>query len=165
MTSRGGFEMTNGYDVAQICLNGHVINATAKGSPVHNTEFCRQCGAATITKCPECKIEIRGHYHNVGGFFRAPAFCHKCGKAYPWTTTKIQAVHELAQELDQLTPEEKEMLSKSIDDIVTDSPRTTLGATRFKKIMAKVGKEAAAAFKEVLVGVVSEAAKKMIWSG
>jgi hypothetical protein len=157
--------MMDGYDVAQICLKGHVINATAKGLPVHNTDFCNKCGAATIIECPECKVEIRGRYHNVMGGFRAPAFCHKCGKPYPWTKLKIEAAHELAQELDQLTPEEKEMLSKSIDDIVTDSPRTTLGATRFKKIMAKVGKEAAAAFKEVLVDVASEAAKKMIWSG
>jgi hypothetical protein len=30
--------------------------------------------------------------------------------------------------------------------------------------MAKVGKEAAAAFKDILLGVVSEAVKKTIWS-
>ncbi len=99
---------------------------------------------------------------SVGGEPEIPAFCHNCGKPYPWTETKIEAARELTQELD-LSSEDKEILTKSIDDIVSDSPRTTLGATRFKKIMAKVGKEGAAALKHILTDIVSEATKKMIW--
>lgn len=157
------------YDVAQICLNGHIINSSAWRRPQHNQKYCDKCGAETIMKCPSCKANIRGYYHmdnviSLGGEPETPAFCHNCGKPYPWTDMKIKAARELAQELD-LSSEDKEMLTKSIDDIVNDSLRTTLGATRFKKIMAKVGKEGASALKNILVDIVSEAAKKTIWPG
>lgn len=154
------------YDVAQICLNGHVVNDSVRRSPQHNQKHCDKCGAATIVECPNCKTPIHGDYY-VEGFLGgheipAPAFCHECGKAYPWTETQIQAAKELAQEL-ELPAEDQEVLAKSIEDIVSDTPRTALGATRFKKIMAKVGKEGAAGFRTILTSVVSEAAKKIIW--
>jgi hypothetical protein len=160
--------MFEGYDVAQICLNGHIITGMAGGSPEFQQKFCAKCGAATIMECPGCRAKIRGYYFvpgviGVGEQLKTPAFCYNCGKPYPWTEIKIEAARELARELENLTDEEKDILTKSIDDIVSDSPRTTLGATRFKKIMSKVGKEGALALKEILVGVVSEAAKKMIW--
>jgi len=131
-------------------------------------KFCEKCGAATIMACPSCKASIKGHYFvpgviGIGEELKTPAFCYNCRKAYPWTETKIEAAHELAQELEDLSSEDRETLTKSIDDIVSDSPRTVLGATRFKKIMAKIGKEGAAAFKEILIGVVSEGANKAIW--
>ena len=157
------------YDVAQICLNGHIINSSTLRFPQHDQKYCDKCGAETIINCPSCKADIRGYYYmddviSSGGEIGTPAFCHNCGKSYPWTDMKIKAARELAQELD-LSSEDKEMLTKSIDDIVSDSPRTALGATRFKKIMMKVGKEGASALKNILVDIVSEAAKKTIWPG
>jgi len=159
---------TGYYDVAQICLNGHVVNDSVRRFPEFNKKFCEKCGARTIVECPNCRASIQGYYHvpgviGVGSQEPAPAFCYECGNPYPWTETQIQAAKELALELEDLGLDDRKMLAKSIDDIVKDSPRTTLGATRFKKIMAKVGKEGAAAFKEILIGVVSEGAKKMIW--
>jgi len=157
--------MYEGYDVAQICLNGHVVNSTFQQLPKHSSPFCGQCGAATITQCPSCKADIRGHLRGVMGFFRPASYCLNCGKPYPWTESKLRAARELAGELENLTVEEKEALAKSIDDIVFDSPRAALGATRFRKIMIKVGKEGASALKTMLVDIVSEAAKKTIWPG
>jgi hypothetical protein len=158
--------MNESYDLAQICLNGHTINSSARRFSQFNQKFCKECGAATITACRHCKADIRGHY--IGGAivttFPVPGFCHECGKSYPWVETKIEAARELAKELEELTAEDKEILTKSINDIVIDSPRTTLGATRFKKIMAKVGKEGASALRTILIDIVSEAAKKQIWS-
>jgi hypothetical protein len=155
--------MYEGYDVAQICLNGHVVNSSFRQLPKHSSLFCGQCGAATIIQCPSCKTDIRGHFWGTMGFFRPGSYCLNCGKPYPWTESKLQAARELAGELENLTLEEKEALTKSIDDILSDSPRTALGATRFKKIMLKVGKEGASALKNILVDIVSEAAKKTIW--
>ena len=51
------------YDIAQICINGHVINSMSKSHPEHNKKFCDKCGAPTITNCPKCNTPIRGHYH------------------------------------------------------------------------------------------------------
>ena len=156
----------NWYDVAQICLNGHVINESVKKYPQHNKKFCDKCGAATITDCQNCNAEIQGEYYAEGIIdfgYKAKAFCPDCGKPYPWTETKIQAAHELAQELENISDDDKEILTQSINEIVKDSPRTTLAATRFKKILSKTNKPILDAFRNILVDIVSETAKKLLW--
>ncbi len=92
-----------------------------------------------------------------------PIFCPDCGKPYPWTEAKLKAAQELADGLDNLSKEERDILKKSLDDIVRDTPQTVVAATRFKKIVAKAGKVAADGFRDILVDVLSEAAKKVIW--
>ena len=159
--------MSGSYDVGQICLNGHTVNAMSQRWPQHSKKFCDKCGAATTTTCQACSAPIQGDYY-VPNFIGAshyspPAFCHNCGKPYPWTEARLKAAHELSDELDNLTDDEKESLKKSLDEIVHDSPQTTVAAMRFKKLAAKAGKSAADAFREILVDVASEAAKKTIW--
>jgi hypothetical protein len=165
MDSNGSQKM-GWYDAAQICLNGHVINHCVKKQPESNKEFCDKCGAATITNCQNCNTEIQGHYHSKEFFaitYAAPAFCPKCGEPYPWTEAKIRAAQDLAKELDNISDEEQELLALSIDEIITDTPRTTVAATRLKKILLKVGKPIADAFRDILVDVASETAKKVLW--
>ncbi len=48
------------HDTAQICLNGHVITTHANTSPDLMQKHCDKCGEPTITKCPNCKSDIRG---------------------------------------------------------------------------------------------------------
>ena len=155
------------HDVAQICLNGHVINDSTIQSPQFNQDFCDRCGQPTITQCRQCNKPIQGEYHSPGVYvvasMSAPAFCLHCGAAHPWTKAKLKAAHELALELDNLNEAEKEMLSRSFDDLVRDTPSTPVAATRFKKLAVKAGKEGAGALKDILVDIVSETAKKLIW--
>ena len=72
------------YDVAQICMNGHIINERYKESPEHNQEFCDKCGEKTITKCENCGADIRGRYKMPGiADFRpkqekVPKYCYNC---------------------------------------------------------------------------------------
>jgi len=156
------------YDVMQVCLNGHKITAMLKSSPEYGKQHCPNCGAVTISNCQKCQAEIQGYHHLpnvIGGSTDAPAFCHKCGEPFPWTTARLEAAQELAEELEGVNKEETELLKSSLDDLVRDTPRTTLAATRFKRIVAKAGKGAAEAFKDILVGVISETAKKLIWPG
>lgn len=159
--------MKYGHDVAQICLNGHVINASTINFPEFNKKYCDKCGAQTITTCQHCNAQIRGDYHIegvIGGSeYQAPAFCHNCGKAYPWTEARIKAAQDMAKELENISDEEKKILSQSIDEIVKDTPGTTLAATRFKKIVSRAGKAVADGFRDILVDIVSETAKKLIW--
>ncbi|MCC7239330.1 MAG: DUF2321 domain-containing protein [Planctomycetia bacterium] len=135
--------------------------------PGHNQKYCDKCGAPTITNCQGCGTAIKGSYHVQGVFgiddSPSPSFCHNCGKSYPWTEAKIKAAQELTLELDNLTQEEKENLNKSINDIIRDTPETTVSATRVKKLFAKAGKGAAESFRNILVDIICEAAKKMIW--
>ena len=157
------------YDTAQMCTNGHIINSQSVYRPEHNKEFCDKCGALTINNCQKCNLPIRGYYHvpPMGTLdytdLPLPIFCPDCGKPYPWTEAKLKAAQELSDEVDNLSPEERSLLKKSLDDIVRDTPQTTVAANRFKRLVAKAGKPVADAFRDILVDILSEAAKKIIW--
>jgi hypothetical protein len=155
------------YGVAQICRNGHVVTSDLQLSPEMSVNFCRQCGQSTLSACENCGASIRGYYSVPGVFssrpYSVPAFCHNCGHAYPWTAGRLQAARDLAQEVEGVSPEERDLLTGSLEDLVRDTPNTPVAATRFKRIAAKTGQAAAQAFRSILVDVVSETAKKMLW--
>ncbi len=153
------------YDVAQICLNGHLINEASVGYPDSNQEFCSKCGVKTIRVCQSCSARIRGAFRDsyIPENYVIPAFCSACGQPFPWTSAKIQTAHELAQELENISDEEKKILEQSIDEIVKDTPKTTLAATRFKKILFNTSKPVVDAFRDILVDIASETAKKLLW--
>ena len=157
-----------GYDVAQICRNGHVITSSYNRLPQFRQPFCDKCGGPTINECPACKKPIRGEYFTpdvfaLGGEWPAPAFCLYCGRAFPWTQARLDAARALADETEGLNDEERALLKKSLNDLVSDTPNTPLAAQRFKRLVAKAGKGVADTFHKVLVDVLSEAAKKLIW--
>src|SRR5256885_2603610 len=88
-----------GYDTAQICLNGHVINRSAEDMPQYRQNHCSKCGAETLMSCPACSEKIRGNLLGAMPSLHeepAPAFCHNCGKAYPWIQQALEAARELA---------------------------------------------------------------------
>ncbi len=156
------------YDVAQICLNGHLITSHAQSFPDGQRKFCAKCGEPTTMKCPPCSANIRGYYHVPGVIslvdsYQVPAFCADCGKPYPWTERKLQAAKDLTADLDGLDSHEKALLTKSLDDLLRDTPQTAVAATRFKKLVSKAGRTGAEGLKSIMVDIVSEAAKKLIW--
>jgi len=174
------------YDTAQICNNGHVVNWMSVSKPEYNRSFCDKCGAQTITNCQYCNAMIKGYYHTIEwtkkdvikAFQEAinplpetipynlgltlPSFCSECGKPYPWTEAKLKAAKELADLLEELSPEEREILKKSFDDIVRDTPQTPVAATQFERIAAKLGKAATEQLRKLVVDIASETAKKII---
>jgi len=159
--------MSGTYDVAQICLNGHVITTMANGASARRQKFCETCGQQTTTACAKCNATIRGYYSvpgviSIGGEYDLPRFCYECGDPYPWTSSKLQAAHNLADELDDLSDAERNTLKKSFDELVHDSPNTEVAAVRVKKILAKAGTAGIGMFKSILVDVLSEAAKKSL---
>lgn len=165
------------YCLAKICKNGHVISSEIESNNQYSEKFCSECGSETIMSCQHCNEGIRGSYYvptrswvnntTVKSFseYKLPNFCYHCGKPFPWTESRLQSARELTDELDSLDRNDKDRLKASLDDLVRDTPQTTLAATRFKNIMLKVGKETAGVFKSILINVLSEAAKKSIgWS-
>jgi hypothetical protein len=155
------------HDVAQICLNGHMINDCAKTLPQFSKAFCTDCGQRTVTNCSKCQAEIKGYYRSDSGIGGVrpdvPKFCHACGEPYPWQAEKLATAKALADEFDELSSEEREKLKGSLDELVIDSPRTELAVARFKKIMAKLGKGSVEMMKQITIELVTEAAKKKIW--
>ena len=157
------------YDLAQICENGHVANSMARDYPISNQDHCDKCGSQTIMACPACETEIRGYYHIpgvIGGRkYKAPAFCHKCGEPFPWTTAALHAAEDLADELDDLSDDEKESLKKALPELVRETPRARVAETRFKKLMRKVGEEGVESMRGLLVDIVSETVRKTVFGG
>lgn len=156
------------YQIAQICINGHVVNSTLESAEQSEGKYCSSCGMKTITRCQNCKNGIQGEFYNpdvavIGFEFPAPPFCIHCGKPFPWTESGLSAAKEYAEELMNLTPEEKETLKKSIDDIVRDSARTNIAVVRFKRLVSKGGAEASNVLRSILVNLATQGAKDAIW--
>ncbi|MDQ6920238.1 MAG: DUF2321 domain-containing protein [Candidatus Dormibacteraeota bacterium] len=150
-----------------MCLNGHSINRSTIAFPDFNAEYCKSCGAGTIMACPACEKPIPGDYHSPGGFSMheppPPPFCKYCGKPYPWTEAKLEAAREWASDLEKLNDRERELLAKSLDDLVVDVPMTRVSADRVKRLLVKAGGGAIEMFRTLTVDVLSEAAKKALF--
>lgn len=162
-----GGTVLEGYDTAQVCLNGHMVNSCAVGSPQFNSAFCDKCGAKTITQCARCSKRIPGYYHSPGvvsfGEEKPPNYCHACGAAYPWIESRLSAAREYIRELDRLNENEKGVLSRSLDDLVRDTPNTAISVLRFKQLTTKAGTTAIDALKSISIEITVEAVKRQVW--
>jgi hypothetical protein len=127
-------------------------------------KFCEKCGEATITDCPRCGTSIRGFRSDtVRGDISSPqAYCQSCGRAFPWTEKQLLSAEELVSEDELLGADEKKQLAATFRDMTSENPRTTLAATRFKRLASKAGKGLAEALQKTLVDVLSETAKKIV---
>ncbi|MCA0455750.1 MAG: DUF2321 domain-containing protein [Chloroflexi bacterium] len=160
------------HDIALICANGHLINSASTNKPEYNTDFCQECGAKTSNRCESCGADIQGaeiSFHDFGNRRRkvileskVPNYCHKCGMPYPWTEIAIQAALEYVDEL-ELAEDEKIELKQSVRELTKNTPAIQVAALRFKRITMKAGSTTASAMRDILVEVLSEAAKKAIW--
>src|SRR6266852_1264096 len=152
------------YDTAQVCVNGHVINASAVSSPEFNQKFCDKCGAETLTSCPDCNAPIRGHIRGSLAIssYVPPKFCGECGEALPWTSRALQAARMYADDLDKLSLSDRDLLKGSLDELLKDTPATPLAASRFRKLLEKAGPGALECMKKIVIDLLTETAKKVI---
>ena len=132
----------DGYDVMEVCLNGHQITSSAVSQPQFRKPFCSDCGAKTITTCQECETPIQGHYRNSGVFSSrgtaVPNNCHHCGIAYPWRREILAAAIEAVQlELEGQDAAEAADLIRAVS---IDSPRTEISALKLRKLLSKLSK-------------------------
>ena len=157
------------YQTAQICPNGHVATDSANRYPEQKERFCSRCGEETLTNCPHCQTPIRGDYYVEGvlavGGYEPPGFCHNCGAKFPWTERKISAAVELLEAGGTLSKEELQQFQQDLSELTKDSPKVQVASLRFKNMMKKVGESAASGVRDIVVDILSEAAKKAIWGG
>ena len=144
--------------------------------PEQTCTFCAICGAQTHSICPQCRKPIRGarcvQSRNwvtgsiqvvVGELKGVPAYCSECSEPLPWTIAKLNAAREFAEEIEGLSDEERGILKKSLDDLIRETPQTEVAALRFKRLVAKSGKVTLEGFKHILIDIVSEGAKKILF--
>ena len=152
------------WDTAQVCPNGHVATSSAIDMPEFRETFCSKCGERTIMECPDCEAPIRGHYR--GGFgvrYHPPSYCLDCGESFPWTKRKIDGVVELVSAASDAKPEELAELEDDLQELVKDSPKVQAASIRFRNRMSKLGANVASGAREIIVDVLSEAAKKALF--
>lgn len=151
------------FHKALICQNGHVLSSTLDFYPGFESPFCPECGSKTISFCPNCNAPIRGieddrliyEYHK-------PSYCHNCGSPYPWTETALKAASLLIQYDENLDDEQKEDLASCLPDLITETPSTTLSATKLRRAFTKVGKYTADGLRQFSLDFFCELALKLL---
>jgi hypothetical protein len=98
----------------------------------------------------------------VGGRYDPPSFCFSCGEPFPWTIEKLAAAQDLADELEDISADDRAKLKKAIDDIAAGGPRAEVGAARFKRLAGKATTAVGQALWKISVELASEAAKKIM---
>jgi hypothetical protein len=67
------------WDIAQVCVNGHLVNQRVIEEHDHSQPLCVRCGSPTIMACRLCRAPIRGHRvarDSRAGGQRSGAPCH-----------------------------------------------------------------------------------------
>jgi hypothetical protein len=152
------------------CLNGHYIGQKSSIPRARTSlevqryldrgedpepslpAFCPTCGAKNINKCQSCKAPIE-YYRETN------MYCGGCGKAFPWTEAALRSAKEFTDELQELSTEQKQILKQTFDDLVVDTPRTSLAASRFKRIVDTLAPAAKDILTKIVVEVATQAAK------
>jgi len=94
--------MANDWDIAKVCLNGHVLTYHLSECPDIG-DYCPKCGVEAIVHCPNCNAPIRGlpfgsdvrpflAFMPASNLYEA-AHCYECGEPYPWAE-KVLAVEK-----------------------------------------------------------------------
>jgi len=151
------------YDTAQICTNGHLINASIEKGPEDSQNFCSECGAETITQCPNCHSQLRGYYNSdFITLTKVEHYCFNCGQPYPWTSSAIEATQLIIQEDDLLDEIQKSSLIESLPDVVSKTQKTKLAVVRFQKALKTAGSFTAEGLKQFAIDFGCELAKKSL---
>lgn len=151
------------YHVAQICLNGHIINSMYDAYPEFNQNFCDKCGVRTITECPHCNSNIKGYYEGSFKFMKhTPSYCFNCGNPYPWTESALKSAQELLELEGVLSKEDLDYFNENKSSLIADTPNSKVVATKLKLFISKVSSSTGSVLKDIIVDVASESVKKII---
>jgi hypothetical protein len=120
--------------------------------------------------CERCKAEIKGFY--FGGTIGVwespdvPAFCYSCGKPHPWTEERLAHAKTLVAETSGLSDDDQKELGESFDEVIKETPKTVLAASRIKRTLDKIkGPAARAAIYKVVMDFASQTAANIITGG
>ena len=154
--------------IAQICLNGHMITSIYDKHDGPIEIYCSKCSAKTITACPNCNTPLRGYYE-VEGFLvlgenvQPESYCFHCGSPYPWTEKALAYAKLIILEESSIPNEQKEALISSLPDAISETPGTTLAASRMKKFLASACSFTNDALKQFIIESGCELFKSLIF--
>jgi hypothetical protein len=155
-----GMNPDNRFYDAQICTQGHVHSVY--GFPFQRGEHCKTCGAVCIDECPHCKTPIRGQSTRpscIPTEYDRPAFCHSCGRPYPWMEDALSTARDLLWHDDKLSLEERQKLWDLLQYVMSD-PKADLVPAKRKLIEIKLEK-AGKVVREFVVDLIARYAAEM----
>lgn len=155
------------YKTAQICKNGHVITPNIDSSNFLSN-FCPECGAETTSICLHCNTPIRGQLHISGviglvSLYKPPAYCHHCGKPFPWTESRFNSISDLLDMQDQLTRDEKEHFMSYLPIIFAETIESEVTALKLRSLLNKLPSEIGNLVKRSITDVLAEGVKKILF--
>ena len=162
---KGGNDMSSDHNEATICSNGHVVSENFS----NYQKYCSICGEKTFSICENCKSPIQGSLNMIQAAlfgekpYTIPYYCHSCGSPYPWTIKILDNAVELISLDEELDDESKELIKNAIPNLIVDTPATPLAVAKYKKGMKKAGKVLKDCMYNLLIDVVSETVKKMLF--
>lgn len=151
--------VSESFDRAQVCANGHVVNPMAHAAPNRNAAFCPACGAASVSECSDCHAPIRGQIPGrLYVRWTPPGHCHSCGARYPWTEARVTAL-ALLVDLADLPDERKSAMKARIPDLVVATPMTRVAAAHMRAFLRAAGELYTKAVEDALREAGCEVAK------
>lgn len=151
------------YYNATICLNGHVVDKHIANAQ----KFCTICGKETYSACSNCQSPIHGVIKLNGAIgtprYNKPFYCHDCGLPYPWTQKILNNAVELVALDDELDNTSKELIKNAIPELLIESSTTPVAIANYQKGMSPAGQILKDSMRQLLIGVVSETAKKFLF--
>lgn len=167
MNEYAEFGKNSYYDSALICLSGHIINESTNEYSEKNSNYCALCGEITISKCDKCNAIIRGTLFIDKRPFEsietAPNFCYQCGNQFPWLVKNIEAALEIATQSSGNGNINRIELKNDLLELAKDTPATSVTAFKISKIIKNLPENALKIFNNLLVEIISETAKKIIF--
>ena len=96
---------------------------------------------------------------------RSPAYCFNCGKPFPWTSSHIEAVHELLAIDSKLSPDDRDTMHAILPDLLAETPKTQVAVVKAKGYHGENGpKLFINALKVIIGGFASETVKKALFN-
>jgi hypothetical protein len=161
------------WDVALVCLGGHLINDRVRGDPSRNLDQCPTCGSEMILACPGCREAIPGFHYEQGSdqdsrhprgraLAAPPRYCPACGRPFPWTERVMSAVRMVIREMAALGLHERDQLRRSIDHIIRETPQTPQAVRQINHALSRIGGESAQALRELFLNIASAEVKAQL---
>ena len=154
------------YEPITICENKHIVAVSEE----YTSKCCELCGSKVYTVCPHCGTPIRGpkRYNKVVSpyslaYYTIPSYCRVCLEPYPWVDKLFNEVVELlALDID-LDNQSKDLIKTAIPGLIVEDMYTPIAAEKYKKGIAKAKEPLVNLLKSLLIDMVCETAKKIIF--
>lgn len=146
-----------------ICRSGHVLIASHR---ISGQEFCEECGAIMLEKCPSCQSVIKEWHIDAIYFgvpsYKLPAYCKSCGEPYPWTKSALEAATDIVAEEKELSNIEQKKLIDALPALIVEKPNTQLAVVRLKKAFQTASSFTVEALRQFVIDFGCELVKKQL---